>query len=339
MNNHPEISVILPVFNAESYLRECIDSILSQTFPDFELIIINDGSTDGSEKIVASFKDNRIRYIKNEQNKGLVETLNIGIGEARGNFIARMDADDVCMTERFQKQFLWLERHPETGVLGSFFIQKDEGGNRWVRLPMNHDEIIAELIFKSPVAHPTVIFRAEVLKKYKILYDVTFPAAEDYELWTRLAELTNIENIPEYLLIYRMHERQETKTKRSEKEMSRKKILLSQLNKISLIPDDDEFRIHFLVSEGRAISEAGFIYKLEKWLLKIYDANKNIRRYDEKALDRVLGKYWIKGCENSGAGFEALYKLLVSSLTRRGGIRLRTIMKAIIKIISGYKQH
>ena len=137
----PQISVVMPAYNAEKYITEAIDSILFQTFKDFEFIIINDASTDSTKDIIESYKDPRIKLVNNEQNKGVAKSLNIGISVACGKYIARMDADDIALPERFQKQFDFMEQHPNIDVCGS-----------WAKKTGNENEII-----NNPVLRPNAI--------------------------------------------------------------------------------------------------------------------------------------------------------------------------------------
>ncbi|MEK7148022.1 MAG: glycosyltransferase [Patescibacteria group bacterium] len=212
--NKPVISVIMPVLNGEKYLAQAIESILNQTVTDFEFIIINDGSTDNTEKIIKSFNDPRIVYLDNGKNLGLATSFNIGIDAARGKYIARMDADDVSMPERFSRQLSFLERKPHIGIVGSSIIIINEKGDRVTlhKKPTNHNEIKFSSLFSTPMYHPTVMGRAEVFKSYH--YQETFSNSEDYELWSRLLFETNIKfnNIPEPLLKYRIYPQSFTQT-------------------------------------------------------------------------------------------------------------------------------
>ena len=128
---NPKISVIMPVLNAELYLKTAIESVLSQTIPDFEFIIINDGSTDKTEEIIKSYQDPRIIYIKNDTNIGLSKSYNLGIRASKGEFIARMDADDISFKDRFESQLEFLEAHQEVGVVGGGVILIDESGKEF----------------------------------------------------------------------------------------------------------------------------------------------------------------------------------------------------------------
>lgn len=213
----PRVSVILPVYNAAAYLKEAIDSVLAQTFTDFELIIINDGSTDGSEQIIKGYSDRRIKYFKNEENRGLIFTLNNAIDKAEGSFIARMDADDICLPERLEEQVKWLQNRPATDIVASFSDEMDETGKKIGYFEKDRKTATAKQIRnKMPVynclTHPTVMGRAQIFKQYK--YSFTQPNIEDYDLWLRLlADGKVIEKVPKVLLLYRVHQSSVTQTK------------------------------------------------------------------------------------------------------------------------------
>ncbi|GEO10995.1 glycosyltransferase family 2 protein [Segetibacter aerophilus] len=206
----PAISIILPVYNAAKYVGEAINSLLEQTFQDFELLIINDGSYDSSEEVVLSFIDSRITYVKNENNQGLVDTLNRGIELARGKYIVRMDADDICVPLRLEKQFTWLEKNLSTSVVSCHISFIDESGKvtgDWEEdvNTVSCREIKQKMAWANCIAHPTVMFRADLIKSYR--YNQNQKNTEDYDLWLRLiADGAVIEKIPEKLLLYRVHE-------------------------------------------------------------------------------------------------------------------------------------
>ena len=186
----PRVSVIMPVYNTAIYLGEAMVSVLSQTFSDFEFLIINDGSTDDCDAVISRFHDSRIRYLKNEQNMGLVYTLNRGIDEARGQWIARMDGDDISLPDRFAEQMLYLSSHPEVDVLACRVELIDENGNssgewREDAAAVAAEEIIDHLPVNNCIAHPTVMISADVLKQFRYLPEQS--QAEDYDLWLRLA--------------------------------------------------------------------------------------------------------------------------------------------------------
>jgi glycosyltransferase involved in cell wall biosynthesis len=213
----PKVSVILPVYNAEKYLKEAIDSVLLQTFSDFELLVVNDGSTDGSEHIIRGYNDERIRYIRNEKNCGLIYTLNRAVAEAKGEYIARMDADDICFAERLERQSLWLDEHPGTAIVASFNVIIDEHGTECGysekdRRFVSADEIRKRMPVENCLTHPSIMGRAGIFKAYP--YSFAQPNIEDYDLWLRLlADDYVIEKITKPLLYYRVHQSSVTQSK------------------------------------------------------------------------------------------------------------------------------
>ena len=205
----PKISVVMPVYNGEKYLKEAIDSILNQTFTDFEFIIIDDGSTDKTEQIIKSYDDKRILYIKNEKNLGVAESLNKGLDMAQGEYIARMDADDISMPKRFEKQIDFMDVHCEYGVCGTgVIIFQDDEYICQRMFSESHKALRVDLIFGNALAHPTVMIRKSISESVLLRYDEDFEKAEDYELWTRISNNIQIHSIKEPLLKYRIHENQ-----------------------------------------------------------------------------------------------------------------------------------
>jgi GT2 family glycosyltransferase len=204
---HPRVSVVLPIYNAEPFLADAIGSILTQSFRDFELIAIDD-SSDTSGEILDQFAraDNRVRAV-HQLNAGMVAALNRGLDLARGEFIARMDADDVCHPERFARQVAFLDAHPNVAVVGCAVTLIDEAGNRIreVEYPSTPEAIATFLENGSPLAHPSVMMRrAAVLAVGG--YREAYRNAEDYDLWLRMAERYCMANLSEHLLFYRQHE-------------------------------------------------------------------------------------------------------------------------------------
>ena len=201
-NQAPRISVILPCYNSEKYIAESIESILNQTYADFELILLNDGCTDGSKEIIQSYKDDRIIYFENPGNIGLIKTLNKGISLSNGELIARMDSDDIAYPDRFKIQIEYLDSYPDIGLVGSWmdFFPAREGEGR-------HKEHITyfDILKGWCINHPTVMLRKKLLDQYNLFYDGKYKYAEDYELWSRLIRYTKIANIQIPLLRYRWH--------------------------------------------------------------------------------------------------------------------------------------
>ena len=203
MSGNPEISVIMSVYNGEIYLREAAESILNQTITDFEFIIVNDGSTDGSLKIIESYTDERIRVIRNDRNIGLTKSLNKALQQAKGEYIARQDADDISLQNRFEEQLIYLEKHPEVALLGTSAYKIDERG-----------EILAKVIVptkpdKDPLKgsqffHGSLMFRKKVIDRLGG-YNELFRYCQDYEFLLRITKLYELRNLPQVLYKFRFH--------------------------------------------------------------------------------------------------------------------------------------
>lgn len=200
------VSVVMPTYNAEKYLKEAIDSILAQTFTDFELLIVDDNSKDKTIDIIKSYQDPRIKLIEGP-NKGIAAALNKGIREARGKYIARMDADDISLPDRFKKQVEFLEKHEDISLVGSWFVIFPQNILRCFSEKITYLDLLRECC----IAHPTVMFKKEIFIKYKLYYDENIAACEDYDLWSRAIQFIKIANIPEVLLKYRSSDTQASK--------------------------------------------------------------------------------------------------------------------------------
>jgi len=203
----PAVSVLMPVHNAGRFLAPALDSILAQTFSDFELIAIDDGSTDDSGKVLTEFaaRDGRIRVFTQE-NRGIVATLNRALELARAPLIARMDADDLSRPDRFAKQAAYLREHPDVAVLSGAMDVIDESGAhlRVAAFPTDPDAVARELLHRSCVCHPAVMARANALRSVGG-YRANARHAEDYDLWLRITEAGRVANLPDVLLSYRVH--------------------------------------------------------------------------------------------------------------------------------------
>lgn len=207
LEDAPIVSVVMPVFNAEKYVEDAVRSILRQTFAKFELIIINDGSTDGTLNILKGLEalDERLLLVS-RNNLGLVATLNEGIGIARGQWLARMDADDIALPNRLERQLKWLEL---TGadICGGWVRFFGASDKRILKHSETDEAIRMELLFGSPFAHPTVMVRTHLIRHLR--YDKAWEKCEDYDLWERAARAGwSMTNVPEVLLMYRQHEAQ-----------------------------------------------------------------------------------------------------------------------------------
>ena len=211
----PAISVILPVYNGEAYLRQAIDSILSQSFADFEFIIVDDGSTDRSSEIIQSYSDPRIHAIRNSKNLGLVGALNVGIAQARGKYIARQDQDDISKQSRLELQFQAMEKDL-LDICGTRWSTVDSQGQilSTAQIPITENAIFACLATTVPFAHGSVMMRKRFMSEHHLQYDEKH-LAEDLSLWIRFAQAgARFANLHETLYLYRIHPKSLSFTKK-----------------------------------------------------------------------------------------------------------------------------
>src|SRR5262245_11275387 len=202
----PSVSVVLPVHNGERFLREALDSVLGQTFGDLELIVVDDGSTDSTPSILGLYPDSRLRVLT-LPHVGLVEALNHGVGQARGRFVARMDADDVSLPSRLERQVELLDRRREAGLVATWVAVIDEQGRQVDQrvLPAQHVDLHRRLLLRNPFQHGSVMLRREVFDRVGAYRD-DYGHNEDYDLWRRVARAYELATVPEVLYRYRVHE-------------------------------------------------------------------------------------------------------------------------------------
>lgn len=210
----PTISVLLPTFNDSLYLHDAIDSIMHQSLEDYELLVIDDSSTDNTAQIISGFQDPRIKVIQNEKNLGLAASLNKGLALAQGKYIARMDGDDISFPDRFERQIDFLNEHPDVFILGCNTIRIDADGNFIDKSDYpNSDALIRySLFFRNAIAHPTVMMRSELFNKHNYSYNL-FDSGQDFDLWTRIPNEHKFWNLPDFLYYHRRHSKSITSTK------------------------------------------------------------------------------------------------------------------------------
>ncbi|MEB6481021.1 glycosyltransferase family 2 protein [Acinetobacter vivianii] len=247
------ISVVLPAYNAELYLKDAIDSILTQTFTDFELIVLNDGSVDSTEEIILSYQDERIVYVKNEKNLGLIDTLNKGLALAKGKYIARMDADDICVPERFEKQVKFLEKNPDYVICGTsaYRFYNELSDRKPFNVALNDGNIRARLFFNSSFIHPSVMFRSCVVKDHKLSFSHNYKYAEDYFFWMDILKYGKGFNLKDKLLYYRIVATSQTAVGNSNFE--KRKEILSNIHKRYLLDngisvEEQEVELNFYLT-------------------------------------------------------------------------------------------
>ena len=197
----------MAVHNGEPYVRLALESILRQTVSNLELVVVDDGSTDGTPEILASMDDTRLRVLRNEEQQGLATSLNRGLDEARGRYVARLDADDVALPRRLERQLLRIRAAPAVAIVGSGVMELDDAGRVGAAhlMPAGPTAVRWAALFSSPFFHPSVLVDRDVLDAHSLRYEADFLESEDYDLWARLLEVADGDNIPAPLVLYRVH--------------------------------------------------------------------------------------------------------------------------------------
>ncbi|MBL0183798.1 MAG: glycosyltransferase [Chitinophagaceae bacterium] len=279
----PKITVLMPAFNAEKYIGEAIGSVLNQSFTDFELLIINDGSTDATEKIIRSFSDERIRLI-NQANQGVSAALNIGLLNANAELIARVDADDICLPCRLEKQFNFLRTHPDYVLVGSDAAYVDRNGDFVFLLayPAYSDAEIKNLpIAICPFSHVTVMYRKQAALEAG-MYDVNAHSFEDHLLWHKLMKKGKVSNLKETLMKVRFSPGSLTiDDEWRGKEF--KKLKQAAIRNTAVSPEDGEKILGIIRRQNSEKTKTGAYYSLlaKKYLFNNHNiprARQNIRK-------------------------------------------------------------
>lgn len=319
------VSVLMSIYNNEAYLPAALDSILQQTFSDFELIAIDDCSTDDSWEILTGYAagDSRIRPIRNPENIGLTRSLNQGWALARGKYIARMDADDISLPSRFAKQVAFMEVHPKVGACGTWTktigtSTQNVSSGSINQYPADDGTIRCWLLFGAGLAHPAVCLRKELFLKAGLFYDNSYRCCQDYNLWVRSSGYFELANIPEVLLLYRLHPQQIGQSYNESLRVSNNRRVWTILFKaLDLDPANEEFAIHEAIYLRRFQTCEFFVEQAERWLLKLKSANEKMSVYDELALAKFLGDRWFAICyAATGLGWWTWQKFWQSPLSQ-----------------------
>ena len=288
--NQPLVSVVMPNYNTpEEYLRAAIESVLGQTYANFEFIIVDDASTWGDVEVIESYDDPRITLLRNERNMHVSQTINRAQERAAGEFVARMDSDDICVPQRLEKQVRFLQRRPDVDVLCSevrMFGGKNGIFSTGIR---GSDRMKTEVFFSNPIVNPSVMFRASFLKAHGLTYSTheDYKAAEDYEFWSRCAFLGHIFEYPGVLLNYRTHSEQVSTATRELQEASANRVRRDMLGWLGIAPEPRETALHFdfgteTVSRGISLPET------EHWANRLLEANARCRVFDARCFKKAV---------------------------------------------------
>ena len=313
-NNPPRpiISVVMGVFNGADFVGRAIDSILSQTYENFEFIIVDDGSTDSTPALCKGYKDPRIRFIQNSKNCGLSTSLNLGIAAAQGQYIARMDADDISYPTRLAHQLKFMESNPDIGICGTWYEQDDGKRSKIIRPPTDDQTIRFMLTFDAVFAHASIFIRRALLVENKLRYEPSYMAAQDFDLWVRCLPHTRFANLPEVQLCYHIHPGNTSNRKHHEQirvaNIARQQILLE----LGLNPSNIESEIH---NQLLLFKFQGDLLRLEaagQWLNKLTHAVRENSNIDQSVILSELGRYWYGACGRLADHGPLAYKIFKS---------------------------
>jgi len=322
MNRPPKVTVVIPVYNREKYMAQTIRSILAQTFTDFELLVIDDGSTDRSREIVHSFSDQRIRLVCHPTNLGIPRTRNKGIELARGEYLAFLDSDDYAYPTRLARQSTFLDNHLDYAAVGTWIEWMDEEGHplgRIKRKAVSAEEIAAQRLFRSGLENSTSMARTAILRKYP--HNEQISLGEDFDLWSRIAARHKLANLPEVLVYRREHPSRTTHEQASLIKHQRMAIYASQLTALGIEFTDTDLERHFLLrrmDKVDFIPNRDYVEWAESWMIGLQSANRHEGLYPEPAFSHELGVFWFQTCRRACTltGWGAWRRFLASPLCR-----------------------
>jgi glycosyltransferase involved in cell wall biosynthesis len=289
--NKPLLTVLMSVKNGEPYLRETVESILDQTYNDFKFLILDNASTDNSRDIIRSFNDPHIRLIELPEDIGQVAALNKGLDMIDTPLVARMDADDISMPRRLERQVEFMNNHPEIGISGTYATAfEGKKQTRWPK-PCTPGDVKARLLFGCCLAHPSVIIRKALLDKYHLRYDEQIGFSEDWDLWQRASRHFPLANIPGYLIKYRIHPESVSRKNVEPQKRADEQLVRKALEPLGLA-NHPLHRVHEEITLANTYNasdrEPEFIPRVQEWFRVITAANQKTGIYNEKSLKKAV---------------------------------------------------
>ena len=336
----PKITVFIPVRNRARYIGEAIESILGQTLSDFELLIIDDASTDDSVDRIQAFDDPRLRLVRNERNQGIPATRNRGVALAEGEYLAFLDSDDRALPGRLTQQLRFLEAHPDHAAVGGWMAWIDARGKRTGKIKrkaVSADQIAAERLFRAGLENSTAMARTAILRAYP--HNEDFALGSDYELWARIGAQYKLAALPEVLIERRRHAGQSTAENKMKIKQGRLRIFAAQLAQLGIAFEPEDLERHFLLRRMHKVDfrpDAAYLDWADDWLTRLQAANHERGLYPEPAFTAVLGTFWSKTCLMAlrNAGLATLPRFWRSPLRLPAWAGLRAEAKTRLRIHS-----
>ncbi len=331
-NVTPKISVIMAAYNAERYIREAVESVIGQTFKDWQLFIVNDCSTDGTEKILETFTDPRITILKNERNLGSVVSRNIAFARIQSEYVAILDADDIAMPDRFAEQVRFLDVHPDFGLVGSWTKVIAEDGTQIGRIAKDRtsaEKIPVKLLFHNVMAFSSVMMRKSAMPPTPF-DDKTMPV-EDVALYLQMLPHSKFAIMPKVLVSYRSHEKGISKVYGGKRQEVMDRLITTQLQNLGITPSAEELKIHRTNYGYAGENVEEFLHARESWLLKLIEKNREANVYPTALFEEVVAEKWLESCDaNARLGFTVWKLWRNSPLSRK--ITWRQNAKKLIRL-------
>jgi len=331
----PRVSVIMPVFDGEQFLSKAIQSILNQTFGDFEFIIIDDASRDSSLAIARKFarRDARIQIIENPRNLGISATLNKGIRAAQGDYLARIDADDVSAPKRLEYQVDFMNANTAVGICGSW-VKYIGDFDAVLKFPKNHDSIHARMLFENALAHPSVMMRSASIRERVLYYDEDVRYAQDYELWSRAVSRVMMANVDQVLVLHRAHSQRVSSRYGQIQQATHDMVHRRLLTELGLQFSDDDIRLHQQLSTHRYDEDVDFLKRTQRWLKAIAESNGISGVIPEDILAAELCEVWARVCQQTPLHpIKLLLYLLLNPMSFRGDAGLKIAIARILSLV------
>jgi hypothetical protein len=326
----PKVSVVMAVHNGERYLAEAMESILDQSLRQFEFIVIDDASTDGSAAILNGYADQRIHQITNRKRLGLTRSLNLGLKQANAEYIARMDHDDISLQPRLALQAAYLDAYPDVDVCGTWAKTLGLDPEQTWRYPVEDGEIRSEMLFNSVLVHSSVMLRRAALEAHGLHYDPKIERAQDYELWA--AGQLRFANIDRVLLRYRIHAEQVGKHQSTQQQAVAQIVRRRQVEALGIQPSQQQMELHEAISQWAFRKDLEFLQTVETWLLTLRNANAGQKIYPEPTFSRILGRRWWAACKAAQAlGPVAWKKYRQSTLSGFGSPGILPLIRFFLK--------
>jgi glycosyltransferase involved in cell wall biosynthesis len=294
----PKVSVIVPAYNRARFVAAAVQSALAQTLPDFELIVVDDGSDDDTAAVVEAIRDPRIRFFRNERNLGIAATHNFALAAARGEYAAFLDSDDSMVARRLEWQVAYLDAHPDVALVGGAFRHMDQSGQPFgsrIRHATAPDHVAVQLLFRIEVWKGSVTGRTAALRHYG--FDPGVPVADDYDLWVRMSAAgERLANLPQVLGYYRRHAQQTTAMHRSRTRHEITRIVQEQLARLGIAADADDIHRHIRFARFSRTPKRKHLRWAAPWLRGIVEANRTAAVYRQEVLEQVVARMWRRAC-------------------------------------------